>query len=217
MDRFQFSVKRVFRRSVQLGEMMTSCYGLTPARFDLMRAIECQRRKWLPLSDVRALLGVSGPTVSRMVKALVKRGYLERRRDPEDGRRRQVHITDLGRRALGCAVQHIVKSGYMREVTGRVVSDYTDFGRATKAERALALEQMMALLHTAQANLGDTSRFEHDDRGHRPPPIDLTISNSDRDEQGNWPGDDPAVYAWIIENLPVPGIVVAACIAACAA
>jgi DNA-binding MarR family transcriptional regulator len=214
VNRFSFSIRRVFHRLGQLGVMMTRCYGLTPSRFDLMHAIECQRQAWVPHGDVCDLLGVRGTTVSRMVNALVKCGYLVRRRDPKDGRRRQIALTRIGRTALRCAFTHIVKSGYMREVTGRAVSDYEDFGRAKAEETAGCLAQMMELLESLRRNLGDTSRFDHGKDGVKPLPIAHPIFEPDQDAQGNWPGDDPALYAWIADHLPLPGIDVAAAIAA---
>src|SRR4029079_126169 len=100
---------------------------------------------------------------------------LVRRRDPKDARRSQIGITPMGRRALGCAARHIVKSGYMRVVTGRALSDYEDFGRATKKETARCVKEMTTLLEALQCNLGDTSRFRHDDDGMRPPAIEHPI------------------------------------------
>jgi DNA-binding MarR family transcriptional regulator len=207
MNQVSFLIRRVFHRTEQLEVMMVRCYGLTPARFHLMRAIECQRQKWVPSRDVRELLGVRGPTVGRMVSALVRHGYLERRRDPEDGRRRQVALTRLGRRALRCAFQHVVKSGYMREVLERAVSDGDDYSPAP-GDALLCVAQAMAILVTLQRNLGDNSRFEHDDQGGMPPPIEHPIFLPDHDEHGNWPGDDPPLYWWIAENLPLPGVAV---------
>jgi DNA-binding MarR family transcriptional regulator len=186
--------------------MMTRSYGLTPSRYDLMLAIDCQRQKWVPQKDVRELMGVRGPTVSRMVTALVRRGYLVRRRDPDDGRRRQITITRFGRQALGCAFDHIVKSGYMREVTERAVSDAEDFSPASAERVSARVEQMMSLLGALQNNLGDTSRFQHDDAGGRPPAIEYPIPIPFHDENGNWPGDDAPLFVWIAENLPLPPI-----------
>jgi DNA-binding MarR family transcriptional regulator len=186
--------------------MMTRPYGLTPSRFDLMHATECQRQPWLPLQDLCEILGVTGPTVSKMVKALVRRGFVEKRPDPEDARKRQIKLTKLGRKALCCAFTHIVKSGYMRKITARAVSDYEDYGRAPAAEAAKCVKQMMTLLETLKRNLGDTSRFEHDEAGGKPPAIEHPIFLSDRDEQGNWPGDYPGLYFWIERNLPLPKV-----------
>ena len=204
MNRLSFKVKRVFHRFVQLGVMMTRAYGLTPARFDLMLALECQRQKWVPHKDLRELLGVRSPTVSRMVTALVRKGLLVRRHDPEDSRRRQIGLTRFGRQVLRCAFQHIVKSGYMREVAGRAVSDSEDFSRATDEVRAARMEQVMSILGAMQSNLGDMSRFEHGDDGRWPLPIEPPIAIPYTDEEGNWPGDDPPVFAWVAENLPWP-------------
>jgi hypothetical protein len=63
---------------------------------------------------------------------------------------------------------------------------------------------MRVLLDALQCNLGDTSRFVHDDDGRRSPPIEHPILQPQQDEEGNWPGDDPPVYAWIPDNLPLP-------------
>jgi DNA-binding MarR family transcriptional regulator len=184
--------------------MMTQSYGLTPSRYDLMFAIECQRQTWVPQKDVRELLGVRGPTVSRMVTALVRQGYLVRRRDPDDGRRRQITMTRLGRQSLRCAFNHIVKSGYMGDVTDRAVSDGADFSPASAEETTARVEKMLSLLEALQNNLGDTSRFQHDDAGERPPAIDHPIPIPFHDENGNWPGDDAPLFVWIAENLPLP-------------
>ena len=206
MNRFSFSVRRVFHRWAQLGIMMTRSYGLTPSRFDLMQAISCQRQTWLPQKDLRELLGVRGPTVSRMVTALVLRGFLERRRDPDDGRRRQLRITRLGRMSLGCAFTHLVKTGYMREVTAHAVSDQEDFTPVTESKATASLERAMALLEKLQSNLGDMSRFRHGDDGRRPDAIEHPIFIPDHDEEGNWPGDDAPLYVWVAENLPLPRV-----------
>jgi DNA-binding MarR family transcriptional regulator len=206
MNRFSFSVRRVHRRWAQLGILMTRSYGLTPARFDLMHAISCQRQAWLPRKDLRELLGVRGPTVSRMVMALVRRGFLEVRRDPEDGRRRQIRITRFGRMALGCAFTHLVKSGYMHDVTARAVSAAEDFTPALPEEADECLEKAMTLLEKLKSNLGDMSRFQHGDDGLRPAAIEHPIFEPDHDEWGNWPGEDPPVYFWIAENLPLPRV-----------
>jgi DNA-binding MarR family transcriptional regulator len=204
MNQFSFSIRRVFHRLGHLGRMMTRSYGLTPSRFDLMHAIECQRQAWLPHQDLCEILGVTHPTVSKMVKALMRRGFVEKRPDPEDGRKRQIKLTRLGRTVLCCAHKHIVRSGYMRHVTARAVSDDTDYTILPEAEAAKCVEQMMTLLEALKRNLGDTSRFLHDDAGGRPPAIEHPIFEPDRDEKGNWPGDDPGLYFWIGENLPLP-------------
>jgi DNA-binding MarR family transcriptional regulator len=45
-------------------------------------------------------LGLSLPGASRMIDALLRRGWLERREDPDDRRMKRVRITDEGRKVL---------------------------------------------------------------------------------------------------------------------
>jgi DNA-binding MarR family transcriptional regulator len=45
-------------------------------------------------------LGLSLPGASRIVDALMRRGWLERREDPDDRRMKRVRITDEGRKVL---------------------------------------------------------------------------------------------------------------------
>src|SRR5258708_1176683 len=59
-------------------------------------------------STLRWLLGVSAPTVSKMLKSLEQRGLVERDRDARDGRCLIVRLTQLGRVALGAAFGYFV-------------------------------------------------------------------------------------------------------------
>ena len=69
---------------------------LTPARFDMMRVVLI-REYGVMQSTLQWLLGVSAPTISRMLKALEKLGMVRRARDSYDGRCRKVHITARGK------------------------------------------------------------------------------------------------------------------------
>ena len=51
-------------------------------------------------ADLQQRLTVSGPSVTALVDGLVSRGFVERRRDPADGRRTAFHLTSEGHRAL---------------------------------------------------------------------------------------------------------------------
>ncbi|HXX66030.1 MAG TPA: helix-turn-helix domain-containing protein [Polyangiaceae bacterium] len=62
--------------------------GLTGARFDLLSALlhtEYRRPSCIELrrSELRRKLGVSAAVVSRMVRALLERGWVARRRDKD--------------------------------------------------------------------------------------------------------------------------------------
>ena len=54
----------------------------------------------LSVKELSDRLGLSLPGASRIVDALMRRGWLERREDPDDRRMKRVRITDDGRKVL---------------------------------------------------------------------------------------------------------------------
>jgi DNA-binding MarR family transcriptional regulator len=61
--------------------------------------------------ELRRALGVTAPTVSRMLKSLEELGLVSRELLTSDRRRRWVCITDLGRRVMRRAEVGLVSSG----------------------------------------------------------------------------------------------------------
>ncbi|MFZ2624456.1 MAG: MarR family transcriptional regulator [Propionibacterium sp.] len=55
--------------------------------------------------DLARLEGVAAPTMTRMMTALVERGHVARRPDPDDGRASLLEITEAGTEALSRARQ----------------------------------------------------------------------------------------------------------------
>ena len=88
---------------------------LTAARFDLLDSLASTRRGERRQSDLRRRLGVTAPTVSRMVKSLVALGYVTRTIAPEDTRQRYVTLTAEGRRRLWKARNVFIRSGWMQQ------------------------------------------------------------------------------------------------------
>ena len=87
-----FEMKQAHLSSQRLLRRDTLTWGVTPARFDMIRAIFrcgcCVRQSWLP-----KLLGVSSPVVSIMVRALEKLGFVRRARSTVDRRTHAVALT----------------------------------------------------------------------------------------------------------------------------
>jgi DNA-binding MarR family transcriptional regulator len=54
----------------------------------------------LSVKELSDRLGLSLPGASRIVDALMRRGWLERREDPDDRRMKRVRITEEGRKVL---------------------------------------------------------------------------------------------------------------------
>jgi DNA-binding MarR family transcriptional regulator len=112
LKRAHHGVLRVTRR--QLGEL-----GLTPARFDLLYAV---LERWSPPQvDLCHALGVSAPTVSRMVSSLQQLGLVVRQAAPEDRRLRCVVLSEAGRRCIEGAIARFIGEGRAQRLVDRAL------------------------------------------------------------------------------------------------
>ncbi len=73
-----------------------SCCGMTVAQAATLDALS---GGGLRLSDLGQRLGIAPSTLTRNLKRLEDRGFVERATDPTDGRAQQVILTAAGRRA----------------------------------------------------------------------------------------------------------------------
>src|SRR5215468_82215 len=96
MHFLSFSMKRAHLRCVETLKPVAAMYGLTPARFDVLHVI-FQRFGETSQANIRHVLGVSATTISRMVQALEKLGFISRQRHPRDRRTKLVWLTEQGR------------------------------------------------------------------------------------------------------------------------
>ncbi len=88
-------VKKAHLQTLAFARPRLSRCGLTPSRFELLRAVQkaggtCDQR------ELTTFLSVSGASVCRLLRVLVTLGYVEHLRDQPDGRRRTVRITADG-------------------------------------------------------------------------------------------------------------------------
>jgi DNA-binding MarR family transcriptional regulator len=122
MNEMFFGLKRAHHAALRLTRRGLASMGLTAARFDLMYVLHekaMARRRWasddpgFPQSGLRAQLGVCRSVVSRMVKALVERGYVERRPEEpwRDRRTKRVRLTELGRKRIRAAIRKAMRWG----------------------------------------------------------------------------------------------------------
>jgi DNA-binding MarR family transcriptional regulator len=86
-------------------------YGLTPARFDLLHVLR-QRFGEATQATVRHILGVSATTVSRMVQALERLGFLKRLRHWRDRRTKSLWLTREGRERVDAILDGLVTTGH---------------------------------------------------------------------------------------------------------
>jgi DNA-binding MarR family transcriptional regulator len=112
MHAILFSVKRTFHKSVWFGRFLLKDYCLTPSRFDILYILQSYRE--LPSlwqSRIREILGIRGPTLSRMIKALEQLGFIRRERSFLDRRQFEISLTKRGRETVIHAIRTIIRSG----------------------------------------------------------------------------------------------------------
>ncbi|HSL81432.1 MAG TPA: MarR family transcriptional regulator [Thermoanaerobaculia bacterium] len=92
------------------------CYDVSVSQCYALEAV--LRRGPLTLNELAAHLYLDKSTASRVVKALVEKGYVERRPHPEDGRAVQLLATEAGRR-----LHAVIERDLLSQVEG-LVADF---------------------------------------------------------------------------------------------
>jgi DNA-binding MarR family transcriptional regulator len=93
MDDLLFAYKRVHLAGNRNALMLLRAFGVTPARFDLMRILYGNPTYSMAQSWLRGELGVARATISRMLIALEKLRLVERKTDEFDRRTKLVTLT----------------------------------------------------------------------------------------------------------------------------
>jgi len=107
-----FSIKRAFHKSVWFGRFLLKDYLLTPSRFDILYILQSRGElSRTPQSTIREILGIASTTLSRMIKALLKLGFIRRERSKLDRRQYEVWLTKYGRTSIAHAIRTIIDSG----------------------------------------------------------------------------------------------------------
>jgi len=117
MDDLLFAYKRVHLAGNRNALKLLLAFGVTPARFDLMRVLYGHRGFGTQQSWLRAELGVARATISRMLKALEKLGLVERKIDPYDRRTKTVTLTYSARSLVWNVLVALVRP----RVLGKVI------------------------------------------------------------------------------------------------
>ena len=115
MNQQFFGLKRAFHATLRLTRASLAKLGLTAARFDLLYALprgRAQADVRMRQSDLRAKLGVSRPTVSRMLASLEELGLVRRTPHTGDRRQRIVALTHQGSTLIRKAVRDFTDSGW---------------------------------------------------------------------------------------------------------
>ncbi|HEY4015083.1 MAG TPA: MarR family transcriptional regulator [Polyangiaceae bacterium] len=111
MNAIFFGCKRAFHGCLRIARQGLDGLGLTAARFDMMTAVRDLGREGCTQRELRGALGVSAPTISRMLRALEELGLVSRTRSYPDRRQRWIQLTELGIARLRKATRRLVRSG----------------------------------------------------------------------------------------------------------
>ena len=105
MNYWFFAIKRTFHATLRITRRLAARFCLTPARADMLYAIfrvpvaPCMGppgRGVLTQRELRTALGVSAPTVSRMIRSLEALGFVKRCPSGRDRRTLDIRLTDFG-------------------------------------------------------------------------------------------------------------------------
>ncbi|MDB4982319.1 MAG: Transcriptional regulator, MarR family [Myxococcales bacterium] len=154
MHRVFFSVKRVHLRIVEVSKRLVKRFGLTPARFDMMRIVLVHAPEGVSQTKICALLGVSATTVSRMLVALERLGFIERHEWAHDARRLIVTLTELGKKRVSDAMDALVE--HPKAKAEHMARRGVDFDPKVAVPRLRVLQRALASMRRIY---GDAAAF----------------------------------------------------------
>ncbi len=161
MHPVSFQLKRAHQRVVAFGKRVLRNFALTPARFDLLLIVykrwEFQKRLWdAPAqTDLCRALGVTAPTVSRMVRSLEELGIVHRFPNPGDRRIKHVALTEEGHELFCDAFDHVFEKPLFDLAYQSV------FGEPSVI-LDLAVMEIKKVLQVIAKGFGDTSTLSYD-------------------------------------------------------
>lgn len=137
MHKIFFALKRAHHGVLRMARSPLAKMGLTAARFDLLYAV--LEREGLQQIELCRALGVSRPTVSRMLGSLETLGLVERDTSCADLRARFVYLTKAGRRCIRKAIRRFMQWGIAQlAIDGALCPDaWGDAVACSSARRAL--------------------------------------------------------------------------------
>ena len=138
-----FGMKRAFQSTLRITRKALTRMGLTAARFDMLYAVLQSYDRRIRQSDLRRTLGVTAPTVSRMLASLEKLGFVRRERPHYDTRQRIVILTPAGRKRIRRARRKFISTGWVKLAVDSALAPDRWFDFAHCLERADTFESLL--------------------------------------------------------------------------
>ena len=156
MNAITFGTKRAFHGFLKVTRKALAEFGLTAARFDMLSALLVEnpdplRSSATLQSDLRRMLGVSAPVVTRMLKSLEVLGLVVRQRPLwGDKRQKRVWLTEAGERCIRMARKVMLRA--MRKLVLVAIC----FGRHRDRDaRFRHMEKLEGYLRSLRERFGD--------------------------------------------------------------
>ena len=155
MHQISFMLKRCFQSALRFHRKLSQPFHpkLTPARFDLLHTIV--PRSSTEQTEIVKMLGVTRPTISRMLRSLRQLGWIQRKRSPRHPRAWLISLTDAGRALMKCVSRAIFKRALMHKV-------YQDFNDRSDPDPDTRIFWSIQWLQELARHLGDGATFEFD-------------------------------------------------------
>jgi DNA-binding MarR family transcriptional regulator len=155
MNAIFFGFKRAYHGTLRVTRRALARLGLTAARFDLLHVV-WKGGTMMTQRELRKALGVSGPTVSRMLGSLEELGLVERDVSDLDRRERYVTLTTTGRRSVRKAAQLLVCTGMVQLAVDSALAE-DQWHNPTACETAN--EECDRMLGRVRRAFGDVATF----------------------------------------------------------
>ena len=163
MNQQFFGLKRAFHATLRLTRASLAKLGLTAARFDLLYALPHGFQQWeqgMWQSALRRELGVSPPTVSRMLASLEQLGLVRRERHLDDRRQVVVALTRRGCTLIRKAQRLFIDSGWAQLALDTAFDVGQPGGRwCDEWHCLLEMEALEGLLQRIRDTFGDFARL----------------------------------------------------------
>jgi DNA-binding MarR family transcriptional regulator len=163
-----FGLKRAHQSTLRFMRPLLTRLGLTAARFDLLYALPARigPLSGMRQSTLRRNLGVTRPTVSRMLISLEELGLVQRQRDPYDRRQVFVSLTEAGLDLIRRAKKIFIRSGLAQlAVDTALVAELGPVPKTnrfqTKGHCLVAMDTLDGLLRKIRYTLGDFARLSY--------------------------------------------------------
>jgi DNA-binding MarR family transcriptional regulator len=154
-----FGTKRAFHATLRILRKPMKTFGLTPARFDLLYLMSDVN--YANQSELRKYLGVTTPTVSRMVTALQALGFVHAERSPYDRRQRLVRITKLGLERIRAAIECFIERRLGLRILDRAFRPLSMARMRWKDALFLRMCEYEELLRCVRNMCGDTAKLHY--------------------------------------------------------